>query len=178
VRGAPLTDAPAPITAQQRKKSGIDAKPRQLTRGMTEIDKDKLASDTEALDDFNRGIVEEFRANDGKVSGVPGGTLLLLHTTGAKSGNPRLSPPCPPTRSGAPAWLKRCKGLPPTADRSKSGPHPEAGNPPRNPGSRSWSGSQTALPAQNAAECNRGPPLADAGNLAAQKSAAAQCSWC
>jgi aspartyl-tRNA synthetase len=25
----PLTDAPAPITAQQRKESGIDAKPKQ-----------------------------------------------------------------------------------------------------------------------------------------------------
>ena len=56
------------------------------------MDKDKLASDTEALDDFNRGIVEEFRANAGKVGGVPGGTVLLLHTTGAKSGKPRLSP--------------------------------------------------------------------------------------
>jgi deazaflavin-dependent oxidoreductase (nitroreductase family) len=59
---------------------------------MSEMDKDKLASDTEALDDFNRGIVEEFRANDGKVGGVAGGTVLLLHTTGAKSGQPRLSP--------------------------------------------------------------------------------------
>ena len=60
---------------------------------MTEIDKDKLVSDTEVLGDFNRGVVEEFRANDGKVGGpFQGGTLLLLHTTGAKSGAPRLSP--------------------------------------------------------------------------------------
>jgi deazaflavin-dependent oxidoreductase (nitroreductase family) len=59
---------------------------------MTEIDKGKLASNAEALDGFNRGIVEEFRANDGKVGGLPGGELLLLHTTGAKSGKPRLSP--------------------------------------------------------------------------------------
>ena len=56
------------------------------------MDRDKLASDIDALDGFNRGIVEEFRANDGKVAGVPGGNLLLLHTTGAKSGKPRLSP--------------------------------------------------------------------------------------
>ena len=28
----PLTDAPAPITAQQRKESGIDAKPKQVER--------------------------------------------------------------------------------------------------------------------------------------------------
>jgi deazaflavin-dependent oxidoreductase (nitroreductase family) len=59
---------------------------------MVEINKDKLASDAEALDGFNRDIVEQFRANDGTVEGLPGGTVLLLHTTGAKSGNPRLSP--------------------------------------------------------------------------------------
>ncbi len=60
---------------------------------MSEFDKDKLVADTAALDDFNRGIVEEFRANGGKVGGpFEGGTLLLLHTTGAKSGKSRLSP--------------------------------------------------------------------------------------
>jgi deazaflavin-dependent oxidoreductase (nitroreductase family) len=60
---------------------------------MTEIDKNRLVSDVNALNDFNRAIVEEFRANGGKVGGpFDGGTLLLLHTTGAKSGHPRLSP--------------------------------------------------------------------------------------
>jgi deazaflavin-dependent oxidoreductase (nitroreductase family) len=60
---------------------------------MTEPDKDKLVADTAALDDFNRGVVEEFRANGGTVGGpFAAGTLLLLHTTGAKSGKPRLSP--------------------------------------------------------------------------------------
>jgi deazaflavin-dependent oxidoreductase (nitroreductase family) len=60
---------------------------------MTEIDKKKLYSDTAALDDFNRAIVDEFRANGGKVGGpFEGATLLLLHTVGAKSGQPRLSP--------------------------------------------------------------------------------------
>jgi deazaflavin-dependent oxidoreductase (nitroreductase family) len=60
---------------------------------MTEIDKDKLVTDTAALDEFNRAIVEEFRANGGTVGGpFEGGNLLLLHTTGAKSGKPRLSP--------------------------------------------------------------------------------------
>jgi deazaflavin-dependent oxidoreductase (nitroreductase family) len=58
-----------------------------------DIDKAKLIADTAALDDFNRNVVEEFRANAGKVGGpFEGGTLLLLHTTGAKSGKPRLSP--------------------------------------------------------------------------------------
>lgn len=59
---------------------------------MTDIDKDRLLADTAALDEFNRNIVEEFRANGGKVAAFEGGTLLLLHTTGAKSGKPRLSP--------------------------------------------------------------------------------------
>ena len=42
---------------------------------------------------FNADIVAEFRANGGKVGGpFEGGKLLLLTTTGAKSGEPRLSP--------------------------------------------------------------------------------------
>lgn len=60
---------------------------------MSELDKDKLVADTSALDDFNRQIVAEFRANGGVVGGpFAGGTLLLLHTVGAKSGQSRLSP--------------------------------------------------------------------------------------
>lgn len=45
------------------------------------------------LNAMNARIVEEFRANGGKV-GPPfeGSHILLLHTTGAKSGRPRLSP--------------------------------------------------------------------------------------
>ena len=44
-------------------------------------------------DDFNQRIIAEFRANEGRVGGpFEGGTLLLLHTVGAKSGQPRLSP--------------------------------------------------------------------------------------
>ncbi|HEX2286343.1 MAG TPA: nitroreductase family deazaflavin-dependent oxidoreductase [Mycobacterium sp.] len=42
---------------------------------------------------FNSSIVDEFRANGGKVGGpFEGATLLLLTTTGAKSGQPRLAP--------------------------------------------------------------------------------------
>jgi deazaflavin-dependent oxidoreductase (nitroreductase family) len=42
---------------------------------------------------FNANIVDEFRANGGKVGGpFEGADLLLLTTTGAKSGQPRLSP--------------------------------------------------------------------------------------
>jgi deazaflavin-dependent oxidoreductase (nitroreductase family) len=42
---------------------------------------------------FNQSIVDEFRANDGRVSGpFAGNELLLLTTTGARSGQPRVSP--------------------------------------------------------------------------------------
>ncbi|MCB0212542.1 MAG: nitroreductase family deazaflavin-dependent oxidoreductase [Anaerolineae bacterium] len=45
------------------------------------------------INDWNKTIIEEFRANAGKVSGqFEGMNLLLLHTTGAKSGLPRLNP--------------------------------------------------------------------------------------
>jgi deazaflavin-dependent oxidoreductase (nitroreductase family) len=45
------------------------------------------------VSDFNKQIIEEFRANDGKVGGYfANTTLLLLHTTGAKSGKERVNP--------------------------------------------------------------------------------------
>ena len=43
--------------------------------------------------DWNKGIIEEFRANQGKVGGMFEGTpILLLHHTGAKSGKVRVNP--------------------------------------------------------------------------------------
>ena len=43
--------------------------------------------------DFNKQIIEEFRANGGETSGVfKGRPLLLLTTTGAKSGESRTTP--------------------------------------------------------------------------------------
>ncbi len=49
--------------------------------------------DAETVNAFNKSIIDEFRANDGKVGGqFEGANLLLLHTTGAKSGQPRVSP--------------------------------------------------------------------------------------
>jgi len=45
------------------------------------------------MSEWNKKIVEEFRANEGKVSGpFADNTLLLLHTTGAKSGQERINP--------------------------------------------------------------------------------------
>ncbi|MHA3024201.1 nitroreductase family deazaflavin-dependent oxidoreductase [Mycobacterium sp. BMJ-28] len=44
-------------------------------------------------DNWNDSIIAEFRANGGKVGGpFEGATLLLLHSTGAKSGQTRITP--------------------------------------------------------------------------------------
>lgn len=63
---------------------------------MTESDANKAKRDTantEAVKEMNRHTVTEFRKNQGKVGGLfEGASLLLLHTTGAKSGQPRLTP--------------------------------------------------------------------------------------
>jgi deazaflavin-dependent oxidoreductase (nitroreductase family) len=49
--------------------------------------------DASYMNDFNTNIVDEFRANAGVVGGpFEGRPLLLLATTGAKSGKPRLAP--------------------------------------------------------------------------------------
>jgi deazaflavin-dependent oxidoreductase (nitroreductase family) len=45
------------------------------------------------MSNWNKQVIEEFRANEGKVGGYfENMNLLLLHTTGAKSGKPRLNP--------------------------------------------------------------------------------------
>ena len=43
-------------------------------------------------DDWNRGVIEEFRANGGRVAQFEGRPLLLLHHKGAKSGAERVNP--------------------------------------------------------------------------------------
>jgi deazaflavin-dependent oxidoreductase (nitroreductase family) len=49
--------------------------------------------DIEAMKAFNAKIAEEFRGNNGEVGGpFEGNELLLLTTTGAKSGERRVSP--------------------------------------------------------------------------------------
>jgi deazaflavin-dependent oxidoreductase (nitroreductase family) len=45
------------------------------------------------MDDFNTNIIREFRENGGKVGGpFEGAAVLILHTTGAKSGAVRENP--------------------------------------------------------------------------------------
>ena len=45
------------------------------------------------MSDWNKQIIEEFRANEGRVGGnFSSASLLLLHTIGAKSGQERINP--------------------------------------------------------------------------------------
>jgi deazaflavin-dependent oxidoreductase (nitroreductase family) len=45
------------------------------------------------MSDWNKKIIEEFRANQGRVGGnFAGRPLLLLHTKGARSGQERVNP--------------------------------------------------------------------------------------
>ena len=46
-----------------------------------------------SINDFNQTVIEEFRANNGVVGGgFAGAPVVLLHTTGAKSGSARVNP--------------------------------------------------------------------------------------
>jgi deazaflavin-dependent oxidoreductase (nitroreductase family) len=45
------------------------------------------------MHDFNSNIIDEFRANDGKVGGpFEGAPMILLHHQGAKTGTERVNP--------------------------------------------------------------------------------------
>ena len=45
------------------------------------------------INDFNRSLIDEFRANEGKVKGhFEGAPLMLLTTTGAKTGREHTTP--------------------------------------------------------------------------------------
>jgi deazaflavin-dependent oxidoreductase (nitroreductase family) len=58
---------------------------------MTELPKVPVSA--EEFKEYNRTVVAEFRANAGKVGGhLAASDVLLLHTTGAKTGLPRLTP--------------------------------------------------------------------------------------
>ena len=44
------------------------------------------------FNDWNARVIDEFRANGGKVEAFPANNLILLHHTGAKSGQERVTP--------------------------------------------------------------------------------------
>lgn len=71
-------------------------------------------SETNERNERNQKIINEFRANEGKVGGYfEGKTLLLLHTTGAKSGQERINPVAY-TRDGERLVVIASKGGTPT----------------------------------------------------------------
>ncbi len=65
------------------------------------------------MDDWNAQIIKEFRANGGAVGGqFEGAALLVLHTTGAKSGKPRVHPLMYQAVDGDFAIFASCAGAP------------------------------------------------------------------
>jgi deazaflavin-dependent oxidoreductase (nitroreductase family) len=111
---------------------GMDFAAPMFYAGVTEIDREKLLNDPEARKTFNDNVVQEFRANGGMVSGPFSAEIVLLTTTGAKSGQPRLSPLAYFTIEGKmlvvgsfggapkdPAWVRNL--------RAKPGAHVEVG---------------------------------------------------
>lgn len=79
-----------------------------------------------SMNDFNQGIIDEFRANNGTVTAMGfGRALALVHSRGAKSGEPRVNPLAairdgdswllPASAGGAPknpAWYHNLKANP------------------------------------------------------------------
>src|ERR1700676_4190077 len=65
---------------------------RQLIR---DGNSDRLNTDPHAVDALNQSVIEEFRANQGRVSGpLEGWPILLLTMTGAKTGRTLVRPVC------------------------------------------------------------------------------------
>jgi len=59
------------------------------------IDTDRLVADPHAIDELNRSVIKEFRANQGKVGGpMADMPILLLTMTGAKTGRTLVRPLC------------------------------------------------------------------------------------
>jgi deazaflavin-dependent oxidoreductase (nitroreductase family) len=70
------------------------------------------------MNDFNQAIIDEFRANHGKVGGgFDGATMVLLTTTGAKSGEIRVNPlVCLPEDDGTMYVFASAAGAPNSPD--------------------------------------------------------------
>jgi deazaflavin-dependent oxidoreductase (nitroreductase family) len=67
--------------------------PLQQRVATTDRKEEFLMTEVHNLNDWDRQIIKAFRANGGNVGGQFAGVpLLLLTTTGAKSGAPRISP--------------------------------------------------------------------------------------
>ena len=66
-----------------------------MSNSSNEIDADRLVADPRAMDELNRAVISEFRANQGRVSGpMERMPILLLTMTGAKTGRTMTRPLC------------------------------------------------------------------------------------
>ena len=66
-----------------------------MANSSNEIDADRLVADPRAMDELNRTVISEFRANQGSVSGqMERMPILLLTMTGAKTGRSLIRPLC------------------------------------------------------------------------------------
>src|SRR5687768_1507934 len=79
-----IVTAPArPLAQVDTTRRGCNTTATMLPQGAT----------GEPMSDFNQAIIDEFRANGGKVGGYfAGANMLLLQTTGARTGQPRTNP--------------------------------------------------------------------------------------
>src|SRR6204780_2129552 len=86
------------LGAEDHARGDAQALPADTARGQARcgaVAVHQPAEDTPStsVNDFNAAIIEEFRANGGKVAGrFEGAPLLLLTSTGAKSGEARTTP--------------------------------------------------------------------------------------
>jgi deazaflavin-dependent oxidoreductase (nitroreductase family) len=66
-----------------------------MANSSNETDADRLVADPRAMDELNKAVITEFRANHGRVSGpMEGMPILLLTMTGAKTGRTLTRPLC------------------------------------------------------------------------------------
>jgi deazaflavin-dependent oxidoreductase (nitroreductase family) len=73
--------------------------------------------DLEAFQQFNKRLIAEFRANGGKVGGqFAGAPMLLLTTTGRRSGQPRTNPVVYTTDNGRYVIIASKGGAPTNPD--------------------------------------------------------------
>ncbi|HVN27660.1 MAG TPA: nitroreductase family deazaflavin-dependent oxidoreductase [Candidatus Binataceae bacterium] len=69
--------------------------PEQVRELVRDGDTDRLIANPQVIDEFNKSVIEEFRANEGRVGGaMEGMPVLLLTMTGAKSGRTLVRPVC------------------------------------------------------------------------------------
>lgn len=88
------TQNPSHVAQTQAQTQDQKTQNRTPTRAQTRTqDHGPYARPEPYISEFNRAVVEEFRANGGRVGGpFEGGDLLLLTTVGAKSGREQTSP--------------------------------------------------------------------------------------